>query len=267
MSAAKRLLRHAVKRLLPPGMGLRIRTARHLKVGPAELRLLRTMRGDGDFIDVGANEGFWAYVGSRRFRHVHAFEPDQALAEHIAKALPSNVVVHQVALSDHEGQAELLTPVFSGERVHSRASLEPTANDTPTHTTQKVPLRTLDSFNFTGVSALKIDVEGHEAATLAGARETIKRERPVMIVEIEERHHPGTSEKIIADVCELGMKCFYLRGGKLVPFTPGEIETLQAKPPSGFDFSDERSYVNNFIFIPEEQEQAVVKQLNGGLSA
>lgn len=50
-------------------------------------------------------------------------------------------------------------------------------------------LRTIDSFGFRNVSLIKMDVEGYEDAVLAGAKETIQRERPVLLVEIQGGHN------------------------------------------------------------------------------
>jgi hypothetical protein len=47
-----------------------------------------------------------------------------------------------------------------------------------------VELRTIDSFAFKDVRAIKIDVEGSELAVLAGGRATILRDRPPLIVEL-----------------------------------------------------------------------------------
>jgi hypothetical protein len=44
--------------------------------------------------------------------------------------------------------------------------------------------RTLDSFGFSNVSLIKIDVEVHEAQVSRGARETIRRCHPVILLEI-----------------------------------------------------------------------------------
>jgi len=46
-----------------------------------------------------------------------------------------------------------------------------------------IPLKTLDSFNFNNVDLIKIDVEGFEEEILAGAMETIIRNKPVIVVE------------------------------------------------------------------------------------
>ena len=48
----------------------------------------------------------------------------------------------------------------------------------------KVHIHTLDHFNFTNVSFIKLDVEGHENQVLDGASQTIQSSKPVMIVEI-----------------------------------------------------------------------------------
>ena len=48
----------------------------------------------------------------------------------------------------------------------------------------KVEARTIDSFGFSEVSLIKIDVEGHEAEVLHGAEKTISAFHPVIIVEI-----------------------------------------------------------------------------------
>jgi hypothetical protein len=45
-------------------------------------------------------------------------------------------------------------------------------------------MRTLDSFELDNVGFIKIDVEGAQLLVLMGAEETIKRNKPVMLVEI-----------------------------------------------------------------------------------
>jgi len=56
------------------------------------------------------------------------------------------------------------------------------------HESLPVSLRRLDDYEFRDVSFIKIDVEGHEQRVIRGATETLERERPVILVEIEQRH-------------------------------------------------------------------------------
>jgi hypothetical protein len=45
-------------------------------------------------------------------------------------------------------------------------------------------MRTIDSFGFSDVTVMKIDVEGFEVEVLRGAEQTIRGNRPVILVEI-----------------------------------------------------------------------------------
>ncbi len=45
------------------------------------------------------------------------------------------------------------------------------------------PIHTIDSFKLSGVTLMKVDVEGHELEVLQGAQETITRCRPVLYIE------------------------------------------------------------------------------------
>lgn len=54
----------------------------------------------------------------------------------------------------------------------------------------------LDDIIKDDVGFIKIDVEGHELAVLKGATSLINRCRPVLLVECEERHSPGGTERL-----------------------------------------------------------------------
>jgi FkbM family methyltransferase len=51
-----------------------------------------------------------------------------------------------------------------------------------------VALQTLDSFQFENVSLIKIDVEGLAFSVIKGPEQKIASSRPVLLVEIEQRH-------------------------------------------------------------------------------
>jgi hypothetical protein len=57
----------------------------------------------------------------------------------------------------------------------------------------KAELRPLDSFGFRNLSFIKIDVEGFEDEVLEGARLTIARNRPVILIEIQGGHSLETA--------------------------------------------------------------------------
>lgn len=60
---------------------------------------------------------------------------------------------------------------------------------------------TIDSLGLENVGLMKIDVEGHELACLRGAAETIRRDRPTLIVEIYGGHDARTAPpEIVAEI-------------------------------------------------------------------
>lgn len=135
-------------------------------------------------LDIGANNGVTTWLLSREFRLVHGFEPNPQLAAELVAAAPRNVRVHQMAVSDREGEAELLIPVSKGVTLSGWGSLRGNLFDQFDQIQRvRVPTQTIDSFQFETVDFIKIDVEGHEMSVLEGARKTIERCLPWLVVE------------------------------------------------------------------------------------
>src|SRR5262249_3290635 len=132
-----------------------------------------------------------------------------------------------------------------GRRGYSNqgASLS-AAKVTGEHGKVRVEARTLDSYAFEDVCCIKIDVEGHELAVVAGAAETLKRCRPTLVVEIEERHTQRPLAERIAAVWAHDYEAFCLRNGALVRFADLCLDAHHRKPRQRSD------YVFNFIFLP-----------------
>ena len=115
---------------------------------------------------------------SRAFREVVAFEPVQAHRECFVRNVEAtNVTLHPCALGMLEGSVSIRT--------------EPTSTgDSWVKGEGDIPMRTLDSFNLENVDFIKIDCEGYEENVLRGAMDTIRRCRPVVLVEQKrEREH------------------------------------------------------------------------------
>jgi len=62
--------------------------------------------------------------------------------------------------------------------------------------------RTLDSFNFDHINFIKIDIQGSEVKALQGAKSTISKCRPYMLIEIEQIFllHMGTTTKELIEL-------------------------------------------------------------------
>ena len=130
-------------------------------------------------VDVGAHVGLWTRVLALDFAAVECFEP---VADHRA-CWRENIRVpharlHECALGAEPGMVTMHTgPSSSGDTWVN-----------PKITGGTVPRRTLDSFAFPVVDFLKIDCEGYELRVLEGARETLARCRPTVIVEQKPGH-------------------------------------------------------------------------------
>lgn len=152
--------------------------------GEPELGFLASLVGSGGTaVDVGANRGLYSFQFSRLCDHVLAFEPNPDFAYFARHALPANVTVHELALGATDGAGVLRVPVLNGVLQHREGSLLGPRDQTPTND-HPVEIRTLDSFSLRNLKVIKIDVEGTELAVLRGARSSIARERPILIVEL-----------------------------------------------------------------------------------
>ena len=231
-------------RLVPAAFYARYLVNRHMKRGEAELHVLADIVPTGRVaLDVGAHKGVYARVLSGLASHVHAFEPNPKVFRWLNRALPGNVTPHGIALSDRDGQAELFLPRRARNFSGSGGSLNPRKAKKP-HGTVRVSTRTLDSFGFRDVGFIKIDVEGAEARVLGGAHATIARSKPVLQIELEERHTGQSIEQCIAEVTALGYSAHFVDEGSLVAIEAFDADSRHRQPAVGTD------YVNNFIFLP-----------------
>jgi FkbM family methyltransferase len=174
--------------LMPSSLYYRRRIADEAAWGEHELDVLgEIVSPGGTAIDVGANQGFFAFAFSRIVDQVEAFEPNPDYAAFARRMLGARARVHAVALSNQNGTAEFVVPVSEeGTVLHLGGNLkQATAAATGTKTMRfEVEVRTLDSYAFRDVRAIKVDVEGSEMEVLEGGRETILRDRPPLIVEL-----------------------------------------------------------------------------------
>lgn len=134
----------------------------------------------GTAIDAGANIGDFVRPLAASFDHVHAIEPAADTAECLAAnvtdwGLGERVSVHRVAVSDKR------------ETVHMEGRVDRrtiTRHVAPGGDIEAVPI---DSLAITEVGFLKLDVEGYEERALNGAKATIMRDRPHIMMEVKEK--------------------------------------------------------------------------------
>jgi len=261
----------AVRGLCPKPL-LLWREARYFeRHGERELRLLRHLcLRDRDAIDVGANVGSYIHFMKRHARRVYAFEPVPGLAEALQRKFAPRVVVRNMALSREAGTAVLRIPVVAGAPVTGLASLDSAALADGGFEEIEVPTRPLDEIFAGDVGFIKIDVEGHEEAVLDGAAKTIARCRPRLLVEIEENREPGALTRIRAFLRRFNYRGYFLHGRTVWTVEAFDAETMQ-RPEDIVDFRagalrmDFDRYVNNFLFLADEEAEPLRARLESAL--
>ena len=91
------------------------------------------------------------------------------------------------------------------------------------------------------MSFIKIDVEGHELEVLKGAAELFATQKPVLLIEIEERHCAGNLVRVPEWLSQFGYRvhCLDKSTSKLTL-----VSDVQAVANKG---------VNNFWFLPQSE--------------
>lgn len=133
-------------------------------------------------IDVGAHIGAVSAYLARRFSRVVAFEAVPMTFDLLRQNTAGlrNVEVHNVAVGNGPGEV-----FFTHYRTHGQLSHVSTGADEGPKTERigPVPTQSIDSMNLLDVSFMKIDVEGYEMAVVEGAAGTIRRCRPLILIE------------------------------------------------------------------------------------
>src|SRR5215470_5330887 len=215
-------LRELLTLLTPPSVFYRRRIAAEARAGEPELAVLdKLMQRGGTAVDVGANQGFFAYALAEIADRVVAFEPNPDYALFARVMLRGRAKVHRLALSDAPGRAAFRVPIdHDGTVLHFAGSLKDAHSQFPRYRFYEVEVRTLDSFGLTDVRFIKVDVEGSEREVLDGAAATIARDRPALLLELLSGTHadPGGYTAAICDV--IGYDAFIVQHGEKIPALP-----------------------------------------------
>jgi len=126
-------------------------------------------------IDIGGHCGFWSFYLGGNFKKVYAFEPVEIFRECFKKNIPhGNVELLPVALGNENGFVSMNVELENTGATHVSSN---------TNDLDKVELKKLDDYELTDVDFIKIDVEGYENQVVLGAKETLLRNKPIIIVE------------------------------------------------------------------------------------
>lgn len=174
------------------------------------------------FLDIGANEGYFAVLGSRLVGEpgrVVAVEPQERLSSIITKNLElngvSNTVVDHRAVSDQHGRGNLF--ISPDMNTGSTGFVRPTKYSLPTQSVNTITLSELfDCHGIERADVMKLDIESFEYEAILGSTELFKEQR-VGAVALE--LHPEMLRKRgrrMADITDFLESCGY-RSDKELP--------------------------------------------------
>ncbi len=197
------------------------------------LTVLQSLLKQGDvFVDVGANIGFLSLAGAYKVGKegkVYAFEPVPDTFEmlKINKTINqfAQIKLTQVALGNKEKEET----IYSETENRGGASII-------NHTSKKgikIKVKRLDDINIIEkINIIKIDVEGFEFEVLKGAEKTIKKDKPVLIIEYSKmRANSAKDLEIYEWIKSFNFyKIYKLRFGKERPSELIEIKSSKDLP-------------------------------------
>lgn len=210
-------------------------------------------------VDVGAEYGLYtvtlaAITGPTG--RVVAVEPHPSLSRWlnlVTRTLRIESVTHvEAALSDRPGSTELSVPRRNFLPVHGRGYvLSGASNDGPNSEFQSsrhstVRMETLDemcrSNRLDDVHFVKADVEGAELAVLQGGLGVLRRSRPTVLLEIEQRHL-DRYDRTVDDILDLlGTEGYSMHSWTGTEWTPTSAVTTARR---------------NYLFVHERNKTAL----------
>lgn len=150
--------------------------------------------GEAVVIDGGSHVGTHSIPYASRARHVYSFDAQPEMWEiflsNIAENKAYRIIPHCVALGHRDDISTSISAMitdgeYNGTRLDydQKRMLNYAGMQIGEGGDHKVPMRTIDSLNLYRLDFMKIDIEGSEPLAFFGARQTIRRHRPVILFE------------------------------------------------------------------------------------
>jgi len=200
---------------------------------------LQTLCRKGDIVlDIGANIGGFTVPLAERVGptgEVHAFEPFRKMFQHLNANVALNglvnVFTYNVALGREDHYEDVYSPDLgtfnfpSAVRIAEQLDHDEAEKSNLRYEFKKerITVRRLDNFAFGGrVGLVKIDVEFMEAEVILGARELIRRDKPVIWVENEPYFDDTPDHSLVEKMAaEFGYQCRPVARLELLCTPPG----------------------------------------------
>lgn len=196
-----------------------------------DVEVLRSLLRPGDtFVDVGANIGLYTLTAAQMVGEqgtVHSFEASPEIAarlrDHAALNGVPNLVIHEIAIGEHDGSV-----LFYGS-ANGNIGMGSLSSQGAKSPAVRVPCRSLDSLcadgTLTRCDLLKLDIEGAETMALRGARRLLGGPGAPRAILVEMVEHlladlGSSTAELSYELVAHGYRLHVARAGALVPLEP-----------------------------------------------
>lgn len=208
-------------------------------------------------LDIGALWGGYTILLSKLSEKVFVFEPNISKYNFLKSAFKktNNVEIFNYAVSNKSDRVKFRLPKNSPGNATIEESN--TLDEFESVEEYDVQTTTIDQMMFDNVGFIKIDIEGHEYSALEGMIQTLRGNRPNLLIEIEERHKTGSINKTTDLMRSLDYKMLFIIEKNLYEIDKYDIDLYQKSQNRNTNL-----YINNFIFIPQEKFEEFVAKIS-----
>jgi FkbM family methyltransferase len=204
--------------------------------------LAKNLGPDDVLYDIGANCGFYTYLGLELCKEVHTFEPIAILADAIQGNVHKDEVatINKMALSEKSGSIEFYVVGSSGLSTLNESVAKAHAPTQGMAEKITVPTMTLDDYvaNHTKPTVLKIDAEGAEEQIIKGGATFFATYTPTIAMEIWGKENKWELSMKAADMLRgMGYRSFRLNSNGEPEEATGDLSVgVQATGADNFIF-------------------------------
>lgn len=204
------------------------------------LYFLELIPPGGAVLDIGANIGIMTVYLARKIKDatVFAFEPIPHNVKVLEKVIShyklKNVTVYKYALGNEDGEIEMVMPVIDLVKMQGLSHVVHTSiPENNSGERFKIPVKKMDSIpeimnGMKLVTAIKMDVENFEYFVLEGAKELLKKYKPIIYCELWDNEN---RYKCFEFMKSMGFEIKILVNGQLALYTQ---ELAKVHPTQNF---------------------------------
>lgn len=216
---------------------------------------------DALFLDIGANRGQSAdaiFMNVNKRIRLQLFEPNQLLCQKLSRFFGNNnqVTINNFGLGEQDSTSPLFVPFYNQWMFDGLASfIEYEAvswlknrlffYNQESLKIQKTycQIKKLDDLNLDPFF-MKLDVQGYEFSALKGGEQTIKKYKPILLIE-----NPDDFEAITDYLQDFGYQIYSFQEGNLIPNTKGKLNTFFMTPDrlAMVESSDQNNVSDNVL--------------------